>query len=411
MPITQAGNHRSSDSDLWQKIIDAAAKIFPLAAIAVVLLYGYIFYGLFTGQLADSTGQSAQQGLHALQLIGQLSMWLNISLVVMLVTSLLLHYEEQPVGYIYLGLAALFAYGLNFVMEFLFASESARLKQGPASAATLKELHLTALFFAVAGILLVVRQMFVRVMEARSGSDLTNVSYGKDAKTEDVPKALIGAAAKCWQLPFCRENVRKGCPIYHARTKCWKQRMGCMCEENVIRLAAITSGRPEGTTPPLDAQTEPSKGQGFVPIGDLITENERKKTDILPTKKGPRGIRIPTNPHLTEAQKRMRCHNCVIYNEHQRQKYQLFSPLVTLLIPLLVWWKFDDLKNLLGTAINKIDGLFGALSFSGQSSATNLSREVTGSLPVTVILIVCLALVAMTWALRFLEYCMFKIKI
>ena len=275
MPITQAGD-RHSDNDIWQNIIDISAKIFPLAAIAVALLYGYIFYGMFSGQLAGTAAHSKTEALHAVQLIGQLSMWLNIALVVMLVTSLILHYEEQAVGYIYLGLAAALAYGFKFLVEFLYASDAAKFAKSGAGKATSQELQLTAAFFAVAGVLFVVRQMFVRVMEAREGTDLTNVSYGKDAKTEEVPKAIIGAVAKCWQLPFCREGVRKNCPIYHARTKCWKQRVGCMCEENVIRLAAI-GGAGTTVTKPLDASSDPVKGEGFIPIGDLIVENERKE--------------------------------------------------------------------------------------------------------------------------------------
>ena len=410
MPITQAGDRRS-DNDLLQNITDIAAKVFPIAAIAVALLYGYIFYGMFSGQLAGTAVHTKAEALHAVQLIGQLSMWLNVALVVMLLSSLMLHYEEASVGYVYLIAAAALAYGFKFLIEFLYASDAAKFAKSGAGKATSQELQLTAIFFAVAGVLLVVRQMFVRVTEARQGTDLTNVSYGKDAKTEDVPKAIIGAAAKCWQLPFCREGVRKSCPIYHARTKCWKQRVGCMCEENVIRLAAIGgSGAPEATKP-LDAVGEPTKGQGFIPIGDLIVENERKKTDILPTRIGPRGVRIPTNPHLTEGQKKMRCHNCIIYNEHQRQKYQLFSPIVTLLVPLFVVWKFDDIRAFIGVAMGRLDGLLGHLSFSGQSGASDLSRNVTGSLPVEVVLVICLTLVMMTWTLRFLEYCMFKIKI
>ncbi len=408
MPITQAGDRRS-DNDLWQNIIDIAAKVFPLAAIAVALLYGYIFYGMFSGQLAGTGTQTHAEKLHAVQLIGQLSMWLNLALVLMLISSLILHYEEQGVGYIYLILAAVLAYGFKFLIENLYGADAAKFNNSGAGKATSQELQLTAIFFAVAGVLMVARQLVVRVIEGREGADLTNVSYGKDAKTEEVPKAIIGAVAKCWQLPFCREGVRKTCPIYHARTKCWKQRVGCMCEENVIRLAAI--GGSGETAKPLDANTEPTKGQGFIPIGELIVENERKKTDTLPTKIGPRGVRIPTNPHLTEAQKRMRCNNCIIYNEHQRQKYQLFSPIVTLLVPLVVVWKFDNIRAFIGVAMSKLDGLLGHLSFSGQSGTSDLSRNVTGSLPVEIVLVICLTLVMMTWTLRFLEYCMFKLKI
>jgi nitrate reductase NapE component len=407
LPIIQAGDRRTSDNETWQTVIDIAAKLFPIAAIATVLIYGYIFYGLFSGQLGDAVGQTAQQGQHALELIKKLSLWLNISLVVMLLTSLILHNEEASVGWVYLGLAALFAYGLNYIIDFLMEGDAARLKTGAASSAAFSELQLTAIFFAVAGVILVVRQLWLRVTGQR-GEDLANVAAAKDiGSSDDVPRALIGAAAKCWQLPFCREGIRKNCPIYHARTKCWKQRVGCMCEENVIRLAA--GGQADQK--PVDMTQDVAKGAGFVPIGDLIVENQRKNAQNLPTRVGPRGVRIPTNPHLTDAQKKMRCHNCVIYNEHQRQKYQLIAPFVTLLVPLLVWWKFDDLRTLIFSAMQRLDVVFGRLSFSGESSATSAISQMKNTLGLDVIILFCLALVFITWALRLLEYCTFKLKI
>jgi hypothetical protein len=222
-------------------------------------------------------------------------------------------------------------------------------------------------------------------------------------RTTFSQRSTIGAFAKCWQLPFCRESLRKKCPIYHARTKCWKERVGCMCEENVIRLAM--GGEDEQK--PVDM----TKEAGFVPIGDLITKSEKEERKSIPTRPGPRGVRIPTNPHLTESQKKMRCHNCIIFNEHQRQKYQLLSPIVTLAVPALVFWQFEALRNLIGNMLNMIDSVVGRVTFSGANAgASNLTKEVTGNLPVETLLIVCLTLVMMTWALRFLEYCMFKLR-
>ena len=43
-----------------------------------------------------------------------------------------------------------------------------------------------------------------------------------------------------------------------------------------------------------------------------------------------RGVKIPHNPNIPMSVKRERCRNCVIYNEHQRMKYQFFAPLFVL---------------------------------------------------------------------------------
>jgi hypothetical protein len=177
-----------------------------------------------------------------------------------------------------------------------------------------------------------------------------------------------------------------------------------MCEENIIRLSMVGD---QSNAPPT---VEMQKGQGFVAIGDLISTSEKEMRPNIPTRPGPRGVRIPDNPHLNDKQKRLRCHNCIIYNEHQRQKYQLLAPFVTIAVPLLVWWKFETLRDLLRAALKGLDGLIGRLSLS-QDANIRFADNITGSLSVEVVLLVVVTLILMTWALRLLEYCTFKIKI
>lgn len=399
--VQRAGGGHSGS--LYDSLSDIAMKVFQLGVVVSGALMLYLLWGLFTGKLADVANQSPAEVQQALQTIGTLSLALNISLVLTLISAVFLYYDEDSLGWALVLLGAFLAFGLQFLMDFLFTSDKARLMSGRVSEATLREIHLAAILIGAPGILLVLRSMVVRIFSGRQ-EDLTAVTYGKDAKQEaGQPSALIGAFARCWQLPFCRESLRKKCPIYHARTRCWKERIGCMCEENIIRLAM---GGDEATEPPADM----SKQSGFVPIGDLIARSEQEERKKIPTRPGPRGVRIPTNPHLTEAQKRMRCQNCIIYNEHQRLKYQLLSPVVTLAVPVLVFWRFENLRGLIATLLRTLDTVVGRLTFSN-AGASDLTRNVTGSLPVEVILIVSFTLVLMTWALRFLEYLVFRLKV
>jgi hypothetical protein len=399
--IQRAGDRQSSS--LGDTLSDLAMKTFQLGLVVSIALLLYLFWGLFSGKLADAANQSPTEVQQALQTIRTLSLALNVSLVVTLVSVIFLFYDEDSLGWCLVIVGAFLAFGLNYVMEFLFTQDKARLEAGKVAIATLSQLHLAGLIIGAPGILLVLRSLFLRIFSGRQ-EDLTAVTYGKDAKQEKQESSTIGAFAKCWQLPFCRENLRKKCPIYHARTKCWKEKVGCMCEENVIRLAM--GGEEEQK--PVDM----TKEAGFVPIGDLIQKSDREERKAIPTRMGPRGVRIPTNPHLTDSQKKMRCHNCIIFNEHQRQKYQLLSPLVTLAVPLLVIWQFEALRGLLGSVLHFVDRVVGRLALSGANAgASDLTRNVTGSLPVETILIVCFTLIMMTWALRLLEYCMFKLRV
>jgi hypothetical protein len=100
----------------------------------------------------------------------------------------------------------------------------------------------------------------------------------------------------------------------------------------------------------------------------------------------------------------------VIFNEHQRQKYQFLSAPVTLAVPLLVFWQFNNLCQLIDVALGFLNKFVSQVSFHAADTAA-MSKEITGNLGIQVILIVCLTLVLMTWAQRLLEYTMFTIKI
>lgn len=404
MRINRPRVELNTDNFLSDRVIDILSKIFQFSLIPTIALTVWLMWGLFSGRLADVSTMSAKDHADALHTITTLSQALNVSLVATVVSAGLIYMEMEALGVIYLLIAAFLAFGLQVVIAALFSGEQARLTSGEASKATLQEIQLMAYIIGVPGILLAIKTLIGKIFNSRH-RDLTSISYGKDAAQTDRKRPLIGAMAKCWELPFCREGIRVRCPIFHAKTKCWKEKVGCMCEENIILLAMGGSNAPDpNKTQPL------TKESGFVPIGDLLSKNAEERKAAIPTRVGPRGVRIPTNPHLTETQKRMRCHNCVIFNEHQRQKYQFLSVPVTLLVPLLVVLKFDDLRQLVDQFLAVMDRLVGLASLN-TITGSNLSHEIKDNLSIELIFIICLTLVVMTWAQRLLEYTMFKIKI
>jgi hypothetical protein len=396
-----------SSFEIPQVVIDFAQKIFFIGLVVSLGILGYLIYGLMTGQLADAAaGQKGVAALaehqHALQLVTSLSQYLNISMIVTVIAACILFYDVETAGIIMLVLAAVMAYGLQFANDFLFASDAAKLVKGDLSNMTVQAIQSTAGIIGVPGVLLFLRSLFLRITDGRRGPDLTAMQYGQGAKKEKVPRALLAATAKCWQLPFCREGIRVKCPIYLGRTKCWKERVGCMCEENIILLA--TGGEERKAV-------DMTKEVGFVAIGDLISKSDAEKRTSMTTRQGPRGVRIPTNPHLSDAQKRDRCRNCIIYNEHQRQKYQMLAPLVTLAVPALVFLEFDSIRVWLAQAMHSLDAMIANIKFAPTGPSSAISNEVSSSLFIQGAIILCLTLMVMTWALRLLEFCTFKIKI
>lgn len=401
---TKSRSIAGSERAVPQTVIDIVSKIFLIGLIASLALFGYLIYGLLSGQLANlSTVPKADQR-RILELIQSVSQYFNISLVITLICAVVLFYEVETAGVIMLLLAGFLAYGLQLSIDFLFAGEAGRLLKGPASALTLQEIKTASVLIGAPGALLFLRNLYLKIADGRRGEDLANMTYGKEVAKEDVPRAPIGAFAKCWQLPFCREGIRVHCPIYHAKTKCWKERVGCMCEENVLRLAMGGEERK-----PIDM----TKESGFVPIGDLIVKSEALTKAAISTRVGPRGVRIPTNPHITDAQKRERCRNCVIYNEHQRMKYNFYAPIVTIIVPILVMLQFDQLRVMLKSGLHMLDSLIAHIKFtpSGTDSTSSITTTINGSLPIEAILIGIITLLVMTWVLHVLEFCTFKLKI
>ena len=384
--------------------MDLALKAFQLSTVFSIIFFGYLLATLLMGKQADIASMPHNQKLQSLAYVSNAITYLNISLAVWVLSGVLCFYDNEIVAYVWIGIAAFLAYGFDFCLDYVGRQDVVR---GLAPQYTLTELRTMAVIVGVPGLCLLVYQVVARIRRKARGEDMLHgLTYGGAVgrQRQIVLPVGLAAFAKCWQLPFCRESIRKQCPIFHAKTKCWKERVGCMCEENIIMLAM---GGGEKEQPPVGL----NKDTGFVPIGDLIVKSQKETRSQIPTRIGPRGVRIPTNPHLNEEQKRERCRNCVIYNEHQRQKYQLLSVPATLIVPLLVFLDFDNIREMVKNAVFSLDSIFTHVTFEQGTQNTAVANQLTGSLPVETIIIICLTLVIMTWVLRFLEYCTFKIKI
>lgn len=224
--------------------------------------------------------------------------------------------------------------------------------------------------FGTIAILVTMADVTARVRERmKYGAKAEQLKYGKAVKAEKINNVFLG---KCYQLPFCREFVRQRCPIYHAKRACWRERVGCMCDEQIINSAM------QGTaTMPKDALAAAQY--------------------------------IPKNTRLTESQKAERCRQCVIYNEHQRQKYKAALPAMLLFVVLLYVLGKGFLMGMLQSVLVGADNVISKATFksSGVASAVGDSsmtwlREV---------LLIGLLLVLLAYMLKLVEFLIFKLKI
>lgn len=241
----------------------------------------------------------------------------------------------------------------------------------------------------VIGLIMIVGDLIQRIRQrAMEGARAELMKYGQGVREEkDIKNVFLG---KCWQLPYCRKYVRERCPIYHSKRTCWKEKVGCMCEEQVIRNAMAEITIPK----------------------DIVAASKM----------------IPRNPTLTPAQKKQRCVSCVIYNEHQKHKYKALIPVVVLSVFML------SLVGFAGATTAIKSGLLGVtttvkeatttktapedptkqLDSYGQPGGTYKSPDVAGldgQIPYAAIIYFTCVLVAMAYAVRVMEFLIFKHKI
>src|SRR5579862_7348680 len=200
--------------------------------------------------------------------------------------------EDVVSGLLVLASAALY-FAPAYVPTFLpgYSAANSNSGVGTAVGSAMGAVQMGGIILGVISLGTMVGQISSKVkLRVKIGVKSDQLKYGKGVKEEaDKQNVFMG---NCWQLPYCRKFVRERCPIFHAKRTCWREKVGCMCEEEVIRNAM---------------------------------ENKPIPKDALLASK-----MIPKNFRLTEQQKIERCKTCVIYNEHQRHKYKLMLPVMLL---------------------------------------------------------------------------------
>ena len=287
------------------------------------------------------------------------------ALAVMVGTTFLF-WGEETLGVLQLIGAGLFFFAPMYLPMMLTGGQA----PGEVAQAALRALQLVGTVGGVVAILVLVADIGQRVQtRTKFGTKADQLKYGKGIKEEqDYQNVFLG---KCWQLPFCRKFVREKCPIFHSKRTCWRERVGCMCEEQVIRNAL--EGKPIPANPDAAARV------------------------------------IPYNNMLTMAQKQERCRQCVIYNEHQKHKYKLVLPLV-LGAFILVYALFR--APLVGVAegfLASLDRVIGRATFRETDIvAGTVARS---GIPFQEILLVCVMVIALAYTIKLVEFLIFKLKI
>jgi hypothetical protein len=420
LPVTTRASGASSER-LVQSLLDWTRKTMQLAVLAVGGLYAYVIYGLTTGAVGQWETVALADRARVISNVEGGLLWLNVSIGILLLTLCILYYDEESLGYSLVAAAVLLYYGVPFLVDTAFPSvvKNWESSKNIGAMAILGQFRVAGLMLAVPGGILLLRDLFLRLVDGnrRKTEEYTAMEYRGSVKEQAaVRPAVIGVLAKCWQLAYCRDAIRVRCPIFHHRTKCWKERVGCMCEENVIRHALdalinkeiISFEKPKEET--LDEDGEliagiPGIREGQEPTRELPAKDIPKNVDR-------RHVKIPHNPNLSMYVKRERCRNCVIYNEHQRLKYQFLAPILVLAVPCVAYWQLDSIGGFLNKMLATLDNMMTRLSLDPNATNKGIVSSITQTSMVAQYMVLgCLIVIVMTMAIRVMEWAIFKLKI
>ncbi len=343
-------------SDAFQEFLTACAKTaLTLGLLCTVVSAALLVFTCFRVNDPNAHASIADAAANS-KIFGKI---LLAGILGVTAGSTFLFWGEEVLGVLQLlGAAALFFAPLYLPSALGGASNDA-------TKVAFGELQSAGVVFGVLAVLVLAAEIVSHVRSrVAHGSKSDQLKYGKGIKEEaDRQNVFMG---KCWQLPYCRRFVRLRCPIYHSKRTCWKEQVGCMCEEKVIQ--------------------------------DAMENRPIPKDELLAAKL------IPHNHKLTFEQKRDRCKQCVIYNEHQRHKYKLAMP-ITLGVMILLFALTHSLlygeTTFLTEKINRVVQV-GTLGALGQYQPPPFFVEM---------LLFVFFVVVLTYAMKVLEFLIFKLKV
>lgn len=357
---------KKDQSELVFDIMQGLGKLLLiLGGICLIASAGFLF--VYMQRFSSDPGADAN-AKQAIGMIGSFGQGIILAAVLTGLGACLLYWEEEILG----AILAMVGIGLltiplwvGGVIPGIAESATARLSLGKFGA--------PGIVLTLFGIGQIIAQVVSRAkLRIKHGAKGDTLKYGKGVKEDaDIRNVLMG---KCWQLPYCRKFVRERCPIYHARRTCWKERVGCMCEESVI-------------------------------------QNAMQGTSTIPKDMVAAAKFIPYNTKLPMEVKIQRCRQCVIYNEHQKHKYKIAMPAMFVVVAGIYLLGREPIKMLLSGITNGADRFLGTATLKDGTTGVMARSDQDAITMFQEILALALMLVVLAYMLKLVEYLIFKLKV
>lgn len=361
MPITKST--RSRLAILIESVTRTGLRYsIPVASLTAV----YLLYIVFGPKLSGMNKMDWFDKAYLAHTVAGAEIGLRVSVLVLVISLALRYIYETLIGQLLTligGILYFFSGSIFGHLTFgVFASNAVYL----GVVAEFTRVGLTAL---VPGVILLTRDIGAKVIGGiKSGRKLSQL-WG-DEETRLKRHAGRKLYERCWDMPFCREFVRNVCPAYRKSKPCWRIKCGCYCDEQTI----------------LNAMTADAR------------DNELAKGFM-------RTLRSDPKPVISAKQKRARCRRCVIYSEHQRQKYRILSTAVFPAMVILFWMLRNQMYAMLGVVYTSTDRFVSFVTTHPQKAMAGEQHTFT------ILAVIWLWIVAISYTLRALEYLIFDMQV
>lgn len=340
-------------------------------SIPVMLLaVGYLLFALFGGKMQHLMQMQKVDRAYFVHSIDIAILALKWSSIVMVVSLVLRFFFDEALGQVMTVVGGLITCAVpsQHVHNLVYGVEGTKWLV----ARIISSLCILGFTILIPGVWLVLRDCVVRIWRAFSEKRELKDFLGDSFPTR--PKRTIRPMGQCWHMSGCRQFVREVCPAFQKKRSCWRLKTGCHCDENLILQAM--AGK------------------------EANNEYHRKFLESL----GAYGLR---GAKLSGSAKRARCRKCAIYAEHQIQKARVLSPLVFPGVGAAFYIYYAEIAGYISKWISQTDKFFAFVAYS--TTQVHVIQSNTNIM--TLATVVWLAIIAICYCLRALEYLIFDLQV
>lgn len=336
-----------------------------LALLAFVISTGYILYGVFGGHLADAVEPRV---IDNLRLMGQIMAGSGVIAAICLV---ILTHEELA----YAVVAGLVGLGLMLGLPILVAGQVSQQAAAAGNvisnwAATTGQGIIAIVGFRIAW------EIVIFIRDAPARREQIEADQGLD-KQKTVMGRPIHRLSRCWEMPYCHEAIKESCPAFSRRKNCWRIQQGCNCDPYLI-------------------ETLLKRGAGLNVLPDQGSEYVRSDLTDKQRKAG--------------TERTLECRRCPIFNEHQRQKFQLLNPILVAASIALLVAAYPIMQKLYQTVIGGAARLAERLAYGSYVPVGEWINRLD-SPAVWYFFYIIIGLLMLSYVLKAIEWAVLKAKI